>query len=350
MEKRSFGRTPEGIEAELYKLANGNGVAVEIATVGGAIVSLQVPDREGRMADVTLGYDKAKDYLRDGPYFGALIGRHANRIEGAAFELNGKVYPLAANNGSNHLHGGLQGFDKAVWQAEVLPLAGGSEALQLSYRSVDGEEGYPGNLDVKVLYSLTEDNALVIDYEAVSDQDTVVNLTNHAYFNLAGHDSGDIEGHEVRIDADRFTAINAECVPTGEIREVEGTPMDLRRLTPLGPRLASRDEQIVCGGGFDHNWVLKVSGQAPEKAAEVYEPSTGRVMEMLTTKPGVQLYTGNFIDNVTGKGGVQYGKRSGLCLETQYFPNALKHRHFPSPIVRAGEVYRHTTAYRFSAR
>jgi len=346
-----FGATAEGKAIRLFTLTNAAGMSADISDLGGVIVALRTPDRNGRTDDITLGYETAEPYLRKGPYFGALIGRHANRIEGAAFELNGVRYELAKNDGNNHLHGGLVGFDKVVWEAEVAESEANGESLRLSYVSPDGEEGYPGTLRVTVLYTLTNDNELIIDYEAVSDKDTVVNLTNHAYFNLAGHAAGDIDGHELMIRADRFTPVNAECVPTGDIRDVAGTPMDFRRLTPIGPGLASGDEQIANGGGYDHNWVLNVSGASPEKCAEVYEPTTGRVMEVFTTKPGVQFYSGNFLNgSEIGKGGAAYGKRSGLCLETQYFPNAMKHKHFPSPILRAGETYKHTTSYKFSSR
>jgi aldose 1-epimerase len=340
---RWFRNTPEGKEIRIFKLTNKAGWSADIATVGGAIVSLHVPDRDGRLDDVTLGYDSIDEYLQPGPFFGAIIGRHANRIENATFQLNGLEYKLAKNNGQNHLHGGPQGFDKKVWNAEVI-----GDTLQMSYRSVDGEEGYPGNLDVKVIYTFKDDGALVIDYEAVSDRDTVVNLTNHSYFNLAGHDSGDITKHELMIDADRFTPVNDECIPTGEIRDVRGTPMDFTHLKPIGMGLLREDEQIANGGGYDHNWVLNVCGT---KAVEVYEPVSGRVMEVYTTMPGVQFYSGNFLDGSNvGKGGAVYGKRAGLCLETQYFPNALKHPHFPSPILRVGETYNHTTSFKFSTR
>jgi aldose 1-epimerase len=347
--KKLFGTTPDGKEVTLFQLTNASGMSAEIANLGGVIVTLQVPDREGVLADVTLGYDNLEDYIRKGPYFGALIGRHANRIENAEFELNGIAYLVAKNDGNNHLHGGLVGFDKVVWDAEVVTVAGG-EALELTYRSKDGEEGYPGNLDVKVIYSLTDAGELSIDYAASSDQDTVVNLTNHAYFNLAGHDAGFIGGHELMIAADQFTPVNPECVSNGDIRDVAGTPFDFRQLTPIGAGFESDDEQIGNGGGYDHNWVLKVNGVTPERIAEVYEPTSGRVMEVFTTKPGVQFYSGNFLIAEPGKGGAVYSKRGGLCLETQYFPNAMKHKHFPSPILRAGETYRHTTSYKFSAR
>lgn len=343
---RKFGVSQDGKDIFIFTFTNGSGMSVDITNVGGAIMAIRTPDRSGAMADVTLGYDDPNAYLRKGPYFGALIGRHANRIGQAAFELNGVAYQLAKNDGNNHLHGGLLGFDKRVWD-----VTGFGEALQLTYRSPDGEEGYPGALDVKVAYSLKADGSLVIDYEAVADKDTIVNLTNHAYFNLAGHDAGDVSGHEMMINALAFTPIDAESIPTGEVRPVAGTPMDFATLRPIGPGLArTDDEQIANGGGYDHNWVLSVGGKTPEKAAEVYEPSSGRVMEVFTTKPGVQFYSGNFLDGVPGKGGAVYGKRGGLCLETQYYPDGIHHSNFPSPILRAGETYRHTTIYKFSAR
>lgn len=350
IDRRPFDKTPDGKEVDIFALSNPNGTTVEITNFGGTIVTLSVPDRNGKLDDVTLGYDTLDGYLKKGGYFGALIGRHANRIEDSRFEINGIEYQLARNDGKNHLHGGLKGFDKVVWQAEII-LKDGQQSLQLTYRSVDGEENYPGNLDVKVNYTLTTDNELIIEYFAVSDRDTVVNLTNHAYFNLKGHASGDVLQHELYINADRYTVINDEGIPTGEIRDVKGTPMDFTQLTPIGQGLSDNDEQLICGKGYDHNWILNVSGNSPEKAAELYEPDSGRVMEVYTTKPGIQFYSGNFLDGTKiGKGGAVYNKRNGLCLETQYFPNALKHRHFPSPILKAGEQYKHTTIFKFSTR
>jgi aldose 1-epimerase len=347
---KPFGATADGKAIQLFTLTNAAGATADISDLGGVIVALRTPDRDGTFADITLGYETAEAYLRKGPYFGALIGRFANRLEDAAFELNGVEYKLAKNDGNNTLHGGFVGFDKKVWDAAIVETPLG-QALRLTYVSPDGEEGYPGTLTATVTYTLTEDNELVLDYEATTDQDTIVNLTNHAYFNLAGHDAGDIGGHVLTIRADKFTPVNAECVPTGEIRDVAGTPMDFRQPTAIGPGFASGDEQIANGGGYDHNWVLNGSGGRREKFAEVYEPTTGRVMEAFTTKPGVQFYSGNFLNGSdAGKGGAVYGKRSGLCLETQYFPNSMKHRHFPSPILRAGETYRHSTSYKFSAR
>lgn len=342
-----YGNMPDGSQVDLFTLTNSNGMTVKIINYGGTIVSIEVPDKNGKIDDITLGLNALEEYFKFSSYFGALVGRYANRIEGSEFELNGIVYHLAANDGKNHLHGGNKGFDKVVWQARVIDGEGG-QSLQLFYRSPDGEENYPGNLDVKVTYTLTEQNELKIGYYAVSDRDTIVNLTNHAYFNLSGHASGDILNHELKINADRFTVINNEGIPTGEIRDVKDTPMDFSILTPVGARINSPDEQIVWGKGYDHNWILNASGKASEKAAEVFDPKTGRLMEVFTTKPGVQFYSGNFITETPGKIGAVYKKRSGLCLETQYFPNAMKHKHFPSPILKAGEEYKHTTIYKFS--
>lgn len=344
--KEYFGKTKDGRNVDIYTLINDNGMTATITNFGGIVVSLCVPDRNGKFEDVVLGCDKLENYYSS-PYFGAIIGRHSNRIEDSKFEINGVEYQVAKNDGNNHLHGGLVGFDKVVWDAEVVNVDG-TEALELSYLSKDGEENYPGNLNVKVTYMLTKDNALSIDYYAVSDKDTVVNLTNHSYFNLSGHNSGDVKWHKLMINADSFTVINNECIPTGEIRPVKGTPMDFTGLTPIGLGLECEDEQIICGKGYDHNWVLKVSGKTPEKAAEVVDNKSGRVMEVYTTKPGIQFYSGNFLSStIQGKGGAVYGKWSGLCLETQFFPNSLKHKHFPSPIFKAGEEYKHTTIYKF---
>jgi len=348
---RSFGKTKEGREAYIFTLSNSRGMTAEITNYGGIIVSINVPDKNGRFDDVILGYDTLDGFLRQDKYFGAVIGRHANRIENAEFELNGVTYRLAKNDGNNHLHGGNAGFDKKFWNAEITNSSDGHECLKLTYHSMDGEENYPGNLDAEVIYTLTEDNALRIDYRATTDKDTVVNLTNHAYFNLSGHKAGCIAEHMLMINADKFTPINDQCIPTGEIRSVVGTPFDFTKLTSLAPGLDSNDEQIRFGNGYDHNFVLNVSGKSPEKAAELYDPKSGRVMEVYTTKPGMQLYTGNFLDGKdVYKDGAIYNKRDGLCLETQFFPNAMKHRHFPSPILKAGQEYHHTTVYKFSAR
>jgi aldose 1-epimerase len=348
IEKRVFGKTAEGIEVELFRLKNSQGMVAEITNYGGVIVSLIVPDGKGNYDDVVLGFDNLEDYTKKGPFFGALIGRHANRIENSTFEINGVTYNVAKNEGENHLHGGITGFDKVVWSPEII-VNDGQEAIQLSYLSKDGEEGYPGNLNVKVTYTLTEDNALQIDYYAITDKDTVVNLTNHSYFNLSGHDSGDILEHKVQLNSDKFTVADKYSIPIGEIKAVKATPLDFTELKPIEDGIYSDYDQIVFGNGFDHNWVLNVSGKAPEKAAVVVDDNSGRIMEVYTTKPGVQLYTGNFLDGTQiGKGGAHYKQRAGLCLETQYFPNSLKHKHFPTPILRTGEEYKHTTIYKFS--
>ena len=347
IDKKSFGALPDGTPVSLYTLTNSKGMVVDITDFGGILVSIKVPDRNGKLDDVNLGFDTLEDYLKPGPFFGALVGRHANRIEASEFTLNGKTYKLCANDGRNHLHGGETGFDKVLWKSEIVT-EGEVEALKLTYFSPDGEENYPGNLVVTVVYSLNEDNTLKLDYTAVSDKDTVVNLTNHAYFNLGGHASGNVLNHELTLKADFFTPVSPECIPTGEVLSVAGTPMDFNTPKALKDGLVDKasDPQIQNGQGYDHNWVLKAGGDFTYESARVYEPVSGRVMTMYTTKPGVQLYTGNFVDT-HGKGGVKYDKWAGLCLETQYFPNAMKHTHFPSPVLKAGEFYRHTTSYRF---
>jgi aldose 1-epimerase len=342
-----FGNLADGTEIHIFTLSNSKGTEVKIINYGGIVVSIVVPDRNGRFDDVVLGYDKLEGYLKNSAYFGAIIGRHANRIENAGFEINGAAYNVTKNEGENQLHGGLIGFDKVVWQAEIVTKEQ-DESLQLSYISKDGEEGYPGNLDVKVTYTLTNDNALKIDYYGISDKDTVVNLTNHSYFNLSGHKSGNILKHEVMINSDKFTVNDRYSIPTGEIRDVKGTPMDFTKLTTVEEGIFTDYEQLVFGNGYDHNWVLNLTR---EKAAEVFDPASGRVMEVYTTKPGIQFYTGNYVDESEYcKEGAKYNKNSALCLETQYFPNALKHKHFPSPILKAGEEYNHTTIYKFSTR
>jgi Galactose mutarotase and related enzymes len=345
---RSFyGKTLEGKDVDIFTISNSNGMVAQISNYGGILVSLMVPDRNGKLDDVVLGYDKLEGYIKGECFFGAIIGRYANRIENASFEINGVVYNVTKNEGENQLHGGLIGFDKVIWQGEIVRTRQ-DECLQLSYTRKDGEEGYPGNVDIKVIYTLTNDNALKIEYFAVSDKDTVVNLTNHSYFNLSGHGSGDILKHEVMINADRFTINDKDRIPTGEIRDVKGSPMDFTKLKSIESGIFSECEQIAFGHGYDHNWVLNVSGKKPEKAAKVLDSSSGRVMEVYTTKPGVQFYTGNYVDEAEDcKDGAGYGKNSGLCLETQYFPNALKHKHFPSTILKAGEEYKHTTIYKF---
>ncbi len=345
--KNFFGNLVDGTEIHIFTLSNSKGAEVKIINYGGIVVSIVVPDRNGRFDDVVLGYDKLEGYLKNRAYFGAIIGRHANRIENAGFEINGAAYNVTKNEGENQLHGGLIGFDKVVWKAEIVTKEQ-DESLQLSYTSKDGEEGYPGNLDVKVTYTLTNDNSLKIDYYGISDKDTVVNLTNHSYFNLSGHKSGNILKHEIMINSDKFTVNDRYSISTGEIRDVKGTPMDFTKITTVEEGIFTDYEQLVFGNGYDHNWVLKLTR---EKAAEVFDPASGRVMEVYTTKPGIQFYTGNYVDESEYcKEGAKYNKNSALCLETQYFPNALKHKHFPSPILKAGEEYNHTTIYKFSTR
>lgn len=346
--KELFGKTIDGRDVMLYTLKNSKGMKAKITNYGAIIVSLDVPDKYGKTADIVLGYDSFNGYLNGSSYFGAVIGRYGNRIEDARFELNGREYFLCKNNGNNHLHGGLKGFDKVLWDATIIA-SGSAESLELSYLSVDGEEGYPGNLNVRVVYSLTEDNELVIEYFGKSDADTVINLTNHSYFNLSGHDAGDVGRHELFINADRFTVINRECIPMGELGEVKGTPLDFTKLTPIGPGLESTYEQMAFGNGYDHNFVLNQRNWRTEKAAELFDPASGRVMELYTSKPGVQFYSANYQNgSESGKGGAIYNKHGSLCLETQYFPNSIKYKHFPSPILRKGEEYHHTTIYKFS--
>jgi aldose 1-epimerase len=345
----AFGSTASGEDVRLYTLTNSKGEEAKITNYGGIIVSLEVPDREGNLGDVMLGYDSVDDYIKDTPYFGALIGRYGNRIAKGKFTLDGNAYELAVNDGPNALHGGLKGFDKVVWSAE--PLAGEESAgLVLSYVSQDGEEGYPGTLSVKVTYRWTNDSEIRIDYEATTDKPTVLNLTNHAYFNLKDGGASSILDHALMIQADGFTPIDETLIPTGEIRPVEGTPFDFRQATAIGARIGDDNEQLKFGLGYDHNFVLNRTGDGLVLAARVSEPTTGRVLEALTTEPGIQLYTGNFLDgHLVGKGGTAYAHRSAFCLETQHFPNSPNQPDFPSTALLPGETYRTTTVYRFTA-
>jgi aldose 1-epimerase len=347
IERRTFGKMADGKLIDLYTLTNHQGMRVAITNYGGIVVSIVVPDSKGRVADVVLGFDNLEGYLAKEPYFGALIGRYGNRIGNARFKLNGVEYKLPANDGPNSLHGGFQGFDKRVWTAREI--RGEHPALELTYLSKDGEEGYPGDLRAKVVYSLTDDNALRIDYTATTDKETVVNLTNHSYFNLAGEGNGDILKHEIMINADRFTPIDGTLIPTGELRKVENTPFDFRKPAMIGARIDADDEQIKFGKGYDHNFVLNRSGAGLSLAARVTDPGSGRVLEVLTTQPGLQFYTGNFLDgSVHGKGGKSYGRRSAFCLETQHFPDSPNKPSFPSTTLKPGQTYRESTVYRFS--
>ena len=340
--KISWGMTPEGQPVELYTLTNAKGSEARILTYGGVVVSLKVPDRSGALGDVVAGFDNLEGYLTPPPYFGALIGRYGNRIGGGQFSLDGMVYHLAKNDGANHLHGGVRGFDKRLWSAKQLS----PQSLELSYLSKDGEEGYPGNLSANVTYTLTDAQELRIDYLATTDKETVVNLTNHSYFNLAGE--GDILAHQVMIHADRYTPVDKGLIPTGELKSVAGTPFDFQMAKAIGERIEQKDEQLMFGHGYDHNWVLNRTGSGLETAAKVTDPKSGRVMEVLTTEPGLQFYTGNFLDGtLKGKGRV-YTRRSAFCMETQHFPDSPNKPAFPSTVLKPGETYRTTTVYRFS--
>jgi aldose 1-epimerase len=343
MNKQPFGKMPAGEPVDLYTLASAQGIEVAIATYGGTVVSLKTPDRAGRAADIVLGLRTLDEYRANAFYLGALIGRYANRIANGRFTLNGVEYSLARNNGANSLHGGLKGFDKVVWGAKEV----GGSALELTYVSKDGEEGYPGELSVRVVYTLN-DADLRIDYFATTTLDTVVNLTNHSYFNLAGEGSGDILGHEAQLHASKFTPIDAGLIPTGELRPVEGTPFDFRRPMPIGARIDGGGEQLERGNGYDHDFAVDGPMGTLRSAARVTEPKSGRVLEVLTTEPGIQLYAGNFLDGTAiGKSGKAYGRRSGFCLETQRYPDTPNHSDFPSCVLRPGEMYKSTTIFRF---
>jgi aldose 1-epimerase len=342
-----WGRTADGTAVELYTLTNAGGASVTIATWGATVVSITVPDRAGRPGDVLLGFDTLAPYLQPHPFFGSVVGRYGNRIGNARFTLDGQTYTLAKNNGEHSLHGGRRGFDKHVWKARTVPSAGG-QALELVHVSPDGDEGYPGTLTATVVYTWTNDNALRIDYTARTDKPTVVNLTNHAYFNLSAGAAPSILDHRLELAADRFTPVDEGLIPTGELRPVEGTPFDFRTPRRIGDGIDADDQQIRFGGGYDHNFVLNGQMGTLRRAAHVTDPASGRTMEVLTTEPGVQFYTGNFLDGtITGKGGRIYARRSGFCLETQHFPDSPNKPDFPSVVLRPGETYRTTTVYTF---
>jgi aldose 1-epimerase len=339
-----FGTLPDGREIDLFTLTNAH-MEVRAIPLGGIIVSIRVPDRTGRLDDIALGYDTPAEYVRNPRYFGAIVGRYANRIANGRFSLDGRTYQLATNNGANHLHGGVKGFDKVVWKGEE-----GNASITFTYRSVDGEEGYPGTLDAKVRYELAG-NALTIDYWATTDKPTVVNLTQHTYFNLAGQAARDVLDHELQIEADHYTPVDERLIPTGEIAPVEGTPLDFRKLTRIGARIDDDHVQLRHGRGYDHNFVLRprAGGNAPaRRAARVVERSTGRTLEVATTEPGMQFYSGNFLDgSITGKQGRVYNKRYAFCLETQHFPNSPNYPHFPSTTLRPGQQFHSQTVFTF---
>jgi len=342
--KQSFGKLPDGTPVDIYRLADGP-VEARIMTYGGVIVSLRVPDRSGRAGDVVLGFDNFEGYVDNvDAFFGPLVGRYANRIAHGTFTLNGKTYHLPINNGPNSLHSGPHGFNTVVWKAK--PIENG---VELSYLSKDGEGGYPGNLNVMVRYTLVKVD-LRIEYFATTDKDTVLNLTNGSFFNLAGAGAGDILKHQLTLNAARFTPVDATLIPTGELRPVEGTPFDFRKPTEIGARINNSDEQLQRGNGYDHNWVLDSGGGKLVQAAELYEAASGRVMRVLTDQPGIQFYSGNFLGGSVGKDGKAYGRRSGLCLETQHFPDSPNHPSFPSTELKPGERFYSVTIYGFSTR
>jgi aldose 1-epimerase len=346
VKQQPFGNLPDGTAVEIFTLVNKNGLEARIMTYGATLVSLRVPDRNGRFDDVNLGFDSLAGYAGTHPYFGVVVGRYANRIAKGKFTLNGVTYTLAQNNNGNSLHGGLKGFDKAVWKGEPVRGAAGA-SVKFTHLSQDMEEGYPGNLSAMVVYALTDADELKIAYEAVTNKATPVNLTNHAYWNLAGQGKGDVLGHELELAADKYTAVDsaANLIPTGEIKDVKGTPLDFTSPHALGERIA------LVEGGYDHNFVLRSGGGVMALAARVYEPATGRVMEIFTDQPGIQLYSGNFLNGtVKGKGGVAYNKHFGFCLETQHFPDSPNHANFPSTILEPGKKYATATIHKFSVK
>lgn len=343
--KEPFGTTKDGVAVDLYTLTNANGMSADITNYGGIVVRLYAPDRSGKLADVVLGYDKLADYIKATPYFGALVGRYGNRIAKGRFTLDGVEYKLATNNMGNALHGGLKGFDKVVWAAEPVPVKNGV-AVRFRYTSPDGEEGYPGNLAVRVTYTLTDANELIMDYEASTDHTTILNLTNHSYFNLAGE--GDILGHELMLNAAHYTPVDDTLIPTGEIAPVKGTPMDFTTPKPIGRDLG---QLTNVPQGYDHNFVLNRAGKGLALCARVYEPKTGRTLEILTTQPGVQFYSGNFLDGtLTGKRGIVYQQHHGFCLETQHYPDSPNQPRFPSVVLRPNQTYQHSTVHKFGTR
>ena len=350
IEKAAYGTLPDGRSADIYTLHNAAGMTAKITNYGGIIVSLTAPDKDGTFEDVTLGVDSLANYIKGTPFFGALVGRYGNRIAKGKFTLDGKSYTLVTNNMGNHLHGGTVGFDKVLWTAT--PVEGDEPALKLTYLSKDGEEGYPGNLSVTVTYTLQKDNALKIDYQATTDKPTVVNLTNHTYFNLTGGAKRDILDHVLTLNADRYVPVDKTLIPTGNLAPVAGTPFDFTKPTRVGDHINdSTDVQIKYGLGYDHCWVLRDSSHNLKPTATVYEPTSGRVMEVQTTEPAVQFYTGNFLDGtVMGREGKPYPKRYAICLETEHYPDSPNQPKFPTTVLRPGQTYKTTTVYQFSVK
>lgn len=347
--KADWGDPIEGKPVYLFTLRNNKGVEAKISNYGGIVTSFRVWDRNNQLGDVVLGYERLNGYLKSTPYFGCLVGRYGNRIAKGKFTLNGKEYTLAKNNDGNSLHGGIKGFDKVVWDVVSTKAIDGGASIELHYVSKDGEEGFPGNLSVTAVYTLTADNMLRLDYTATTDQDTVLSLTHHSYFNFAG--AGDILNHQVQIYADRFTPVDSTLIPLGELRSLDGSPLDFRRAEKIGARIEANDEQIKLGKGYDHNYVLNKPAGQLGLAARVYEETSGRLMEVWTTEPGMQFYTGNFLDGtITGKGGWTYQRRNGFCMEPQKFPDSPNQPNFPSCVLKPGQTFKSTIAYKFSVR
>jgi aldose 1-epimerase len=349
--RASFGQLADGRPVDMFTISSGHGCTIRTMPYGAAIVSLRVPDRRGVEDDVVLGFDTLDGYISRNQYFGVVVGRYGNRIAHGRFALDGRTYALATNNGPNHLHGGVKGFDKALWSAEPFE-QDGAAGVVYTHVSPDGDEGYPGTLRVRVTYTLSAANELKVDYEATTDKATPVNLTQHSYFNLAGDGSSDVLGHELTLDADRYTPVDETLIPTGELAPVEGTPFDFRQPTLIGARIDGTHPQLKIANGYDHDFVINGWTPGPShslhRAARVVEPTSGRTLEVSTTEPGVQFYSGNFLDgSTTGKSGRAYGRRHGFCLETQHFPDSPNHPNFPSTILRPGETYRSTTVFAF---
>ncbi len=350
IKKELFGKLKTGENVYMYTLSNSAGMTAKIINFGARVVSLTAPDKNGKYEDVVLGYDSLKDYVRGSSYFGAIVGRYGNRIGKGKFTLDGKEYQLTINNGMNHLHGGIKGFDKVLWTAEPVE-TDSSQSLKLTYKSADGEQGYPGNLTIQVEYTLTKDNALRIDYTATTDKPTILNPTHHSYFNLTGSPTNTILDHELEIDADYITPVDRGLIPTGELMKVENTPFDFRTFHKIGERINDDNQQLKFGGGYDHNFVLNNYNGSVREVAEVYEPISGRLMKVFTDQPGIQFYSGNFLNGMAkGKGGIAYNYRTGLCLEAQHFPDSPNHPNFPSVVLRPGETYTQTTVYEFSVK
>lgn len=345
----SFGKTKAGVPVTMFSMDNGRGLRADVMDYGATVVRLITPDRKGRAADIALGFNSIGEYEKSSPFFGCVVGRFANRIANGRYKIGSKSYEAAVNNGPNSLHGGKVGFDKAIWHAQPL-IRDGQPGIRFSHTSPDGDEGYPGNLEVVMHYWLTKKNGLVIDYRARTDKTTILNLTNHSYFNLKGEGKGDILDHELKLGAKAYTPVDENLIPTGEIAPVKGTPFDFTRKQPLGSRVQSEDLQLQRGNGYDHNFVLDSQDGSLAKAAEVTEPKSGRVMQVFTTEPGVQLYIGNFLDGPVGKSGKPYNFRNGFCLECQHYPDSPNQKNFPSTLLRKGEIYSQVTEYRFSVR